>query len=129
MSINLHFSESKSVMYSWINCHLPMCRRHGQPSPPDPHAEVFLAFGRVFSGVAREGATVQVQFAGATLRSVPRRFLSDATRTCCCSLVHLCSLEVSRSNEALWCRCCRRRTRRRSRISGDRRRRSRGCTS
>lgn len=38
------------------------CRRHGQPAPPNPHAETFLAFGRVFSGVIREGATVQVRF-------------------------------------------------------------------
>lgn len=36
-------------------------RRHGQPAPTDPHAETFLAFGRVFSGVAHEGATVQVR--------------------------------------------------------------------
>ncbi len=35
-------------------------RQHGQPAPADPNAEVFLAFGRVFSGVARDGATVQV---------------------------------------------------------------------
>ena len=37
-----------------------MRRQHGQPAPADPNAETFLAFSRVFSGVAREGATVQV---------------------------------------------------------------------
>lgn len=35
-------------------------RRPGEPGPSGPHEERFLAFGRVYSGVVREGMTVQV---------------------------------------------------------------------
>ena len=55
----LHFQVSDSDT-NLPACHCSVCRRHGQPTPANPHAETFLAFGRVFSGVIREGATVQV---------------------------------------------------------------------
>ncbi len=32
----------------------------GEPGPRDPSLEVFLAFSRIFSGVIRDGQTVQV---------------------------------------------------------------------
>lgn len=35
-------------------------RQPGEAGPKDPSAEVFLAFGRVFAGVLRDGAPVQV---------------------------------------------------------------------
>lgn len=40
------------------------CRSPGDPSPADPKEEVFLAFGRVYCGVAREGQRVSVQGGG-----------------------------------------------------------------
>eukprot|EP00798_Chlamydomonas_sp_ICE-L_P013599 gene13599-19472_t len=38
----------------------PCVVRPGEPAPANPTDEVFLAFGRVFSGVAREGQAVHV---------------------------------------------------------------------
>ena len=35
-------------------------RQEGRPSPQDPSQEVFLAFGRVFSGVLRDGQSMHV---------------------------------------------------------------------
>ena len=37
-----------------------MCRQEGRAPPQDPSQEVFLAFGRVFSGVLKDGQSVHV---------------------------------------------------------------------
>ena len=37
-----------------------LCRLPGQPGPSNPSEEVFLAFGRVFSGVLRDQQEVHV---------------------------------------------------------------------
>ena len=39
---------------------LSVSRQEGKPGPADPSQEVFLAFGRVFSGVLHDGQAVHV---------------------------------------------------------------------
>lgn len=39
---------------------LSIARQEGKPGPVDPSQEVFLAFGRVFSGVLQDGQAVHV---------------------------------------------------------------------
>lgn len=39
---------------------LSASRQEGKPGPQDPSQEVFLAFGRVFSGVLRDGQAMHV---------------------------------------------------------------------
>lgn len=36
------------------------CRLEGKPGPQNPSQEVFLAFGRVFSGMLKEGQSMHV---------------------------------------------------------------------
>ena len=52
----LHCYGSNAATLDW---YWP-CRQEGKPGPQDPTQEVFLAFGRVFSGVLRDGQSVHV---------------------------------------------------------------------
>ncbi len=52
---NCPFSKCSTVF-----CPPPACRLPGEPGPANPQEERFLAFGRVFAGVVRQGQTVQV---------------------------------------------------------------------
>lgn len=42
---------------SWLE---RCCRQEGRAGPQDPSQEVFLAFGRVFSGVLKDGQSMHV---------------------------------------------------------------------
>ena len=50
---DLLFLHSLGLPFVW-------CRQVGKPPPQDPSQEVFLAFGRVFSGVLKDGQSVHV---------------------------------------------------------------------
>jgi hypothetical protein len=61
LNIHLDIAHSQSCPAHCLSViEIGVCRQEGRAPPQDPSQEVFLAFGRVFSGVLKDGQSVHV---------------------------------------------------------------------